>query len=211
MGEATREYFLSTLADTVARFEQHGVDYLLMGSLASADVLGRSWGTEEDIDVFLRREDAERLLEVFAAAGYATHRRDERWVYKVARPNVTVDLIFRAGERIRLDDDHLRHARMGSVDGIHVPMPGVEDLLVMKSIFDSPERQGHWYQCVALLQRPELDWDYLAERAVQYGPDRVLSLLLYATTTGVRVRPSVLCRLGEAADSLKRQETGSGG
>jgi predicted nucleotidyltransferase len=195
VGEATREFFLSTLADTVARFEDQRVDYLLIGGLAMAAVLGLPCDTEEDIDVFVRPEDAERLLEVFAAAGYATHRRDEHWVYKVARPNVTVDLIFRAGERIVLDDDHLRRARPGAIDGIKMPVAGVEDLVVMKAIFDSPDRPGRWYQCLRLLQPADPDWGYLAERALQYAPARVLSLLLYATTAGLPVPSWVLRQL----------------
>jgi hypothetical protein len=118
----------------------------------------------EDVDVLIRSVDAEPLLGRFSQGGYAVHRLDRRWIYKVAKPDVTVDLIFRAGERIELDDEHLGRSSVVDLEGTAVPVPAAEDLAVMKAVFDGEDRQGRWYGAIRLLKHFPIDWDYLAAR-----------------------------------------------
>src|ERR671919_516068 len=64
--EPSDEDIERTLADVVRAIEEKGLPYLLMGG-AGTVTFGRSRATN-DIDVFVRAEDAGRVLEVLAAA-----------------------------------------------------------------------------------------------------------------------------------------------
>ena len=195
MGGATRDFYLAVLEDGIDLLDQAGADHLVIGGLATRGLLDEPLNLAEDIDVLVRPEDADGLLDRFAAEGYATHRRDERWIYKAAKPDVTVDLIFRAGEAILLDELHLARSTTVKMDGVTLPVPAPEDLIVMKAVFDADDRQGRWYGAISLLQNLSIDWSYLAERGATYAPRRVLSLLLYAMDLGIRVPDQAISRL----------------
>jgi predicted nucleotidyltransferase len=199
MGGATRAFYLEVLEDCLRILRDAGADHLVIGSAAVRSLLGRPLDHSEDVDVFIRERDAERLLGVFAREGYATHRRDERWIYKVARPDVTFDLIFEQSEFIPLDDEHLRRADRLDVEGISLPVPSAEDLAVMRAAFDGDERRGRWYDALALFRSFDIDWDYVVDRGAAHAPRRVLAALLYATDAGVDVPKEALARLAKDA------------
>lgn len=200
MGGPTREFFREVFEDGLRRIDDAGADHLVIGGQGTRILFGESLNEHEDIDVLIRIGDADRMLEVFSRAGYSTHRRDERWIYKVSRPDVTIDLIFRAGETLPLDDEHIARAVASNVDGLEVRVPAPEDLAVMKAIFDAPDRRGPWYGAVSILRRFPIDWDYLTARGLAHGTTRTLSLLLYAIDAGVDVPARALEKLGAAAD-----------
>lgn len=59
--------------------------------------------------------------------------------------------------------------------------------VVMKAVFDASDRPGRWYGALELLEAHTIDWDYLARRGAAVAPQRILSLLLYASDEGVDV------------------------
>jgi hypothetical protein len=195
VGGATRDYYLEVLQDAIAVLDEAGADHLVIGGLATRGMLEMPLSLAEDIDVLIHPEEADGLLDRFSAERYATNRRDDGWIYKAAKPDVTVDLIFRAGEVIRLDDQHLARSTTIEMEGVTLPVPSPEDLIVMKAVFDADDRQGRWYGAISLLRHLAIDWIYLAERGVTYAPRRVLSLLLYAVDLGIRVPDEALARL----------------
>ena len=199
MGGATRDFYLEVLEDGIDLLERASADHLVIGGLATRGLLDMPLNVAEDIDVLVRPEDVDGLLDRFSAEGYATHRQDERWIYKAAKPDVTVDLIFRAGEVILLDGLHLARSTTIEMAGVTLPVPAPEDLIVMKAVFDADDRQGRWYGAISLLQHLPIDWIYLAERGATYAPRRVLSLLLYATDLGIRVPDEAISRLAPLA------------
>jgi Nucleotidyl transferase of unknown function (DUF2204) len=199
VGGATRAFFVDVLRNTLRILREADADHLVIGGLATRTVLQMPLSVAEDVDVLIRRDDVERLLDRFAEAGYTVHRRDERWVMKVAMPDVTVDLIFLAGQAMRLDDEHLRRSNVGPLEDIELPIPSTEDLVVMKAMFDAEDRQGKWYGALALLRRPGIDWDYLAFRGLAHAPRRLLSLLLYASDAGIEVPAGTFERLVASA------------
>ncbi|MGH2753946.1 MAG: nucleotidyltransferase [Actinomycetota bacterium] len=201
MSGATRRFFLKVIRDSLHVIEGAGADHLVIGGLATKALLDQPLIEDEDIDVLIRSEDAERLLTRFEAAGYATYRRDESWIYKAARPDVTVDLIFRAGEVIELDDEHLARSTRASLDGVEFPVPAPEDLVVMKAIFDATTRPGRWYGALDVLRKLPIDWIYLAERGAAHAPNRILSLMLYAADDGIAVPEDAISRLSPVATS----------
>ncbi len=201
MGGATRDYYLEVLQDAINILDEADADYLVIGGLATRGLLDMPLNLAEDIDVLVRPEDADGLLTRFSAQTYATHRRDEGWIYKAAKPDVTVDLVFRAGEVILLDQLHIARSTTIQMEGVTLPVPSPEDLVVMKAVFDADDRQGRWYGAISLLQQVAIDWLYLAERGAKYAPRRVLSLLLYATDLGIRVPDEAVSRLAPLAIS----------
>jgi hypothetical protein len=201
VGGATRNYYLDVVREATGILAHEGVDHLVIGGAATRVILGLPLNEAEDMDVFIRREDAAGLLEAFAGAGFSTSRRDERWIYKAAKPDVTIDLIFRAGETIGLDDRHLERSTMVKVDDIAFPVPAAEDLVVMKAVFDADDRQGRWYGALSILRQREIDWNYLAERGLAHAPRRILSLMLYAADMGLDVPAEVILGLIPAATS----------
>jgi hypothetical protein len=199
VGGATRDYYLEVLRDAVRILREADVDHLVIGGLATRGFLDMPLSMAEDIDVLIRPEEAGGLLDRFSAERYATHRRDEGWIYKAAKPDVTVDLIFRAGEVIQLDDLHLARSTTIQIEGVTLPVPSPEDLILMKAVFDADDRQGRWYGAISLLHRLPIDWIYLAERGASHAPRRVLSLLLYAVDLGIRIPDEAIARLSHVA------------
>jgi hypothetical protein len=195
VGGATRAFYLEVLGEALDIIGDAGADHLVMGGVAERIHFGRPLSPTEDVDVLVRPGDAEPLLDRFADRGYTTHRRDDSWIFKAARPDVTIDLIFRAGETIELDDQHLARSRAAERDGTSLRIPAPEDLTVMKAVFDSPDRDGNWYTAVEILRRLPIDWDYLGERGTRHAPRRVLSLLLYVADLGVDVPAELVRRL----------------
>ena len=186
------------LTEALDILDADGADHLVIGGLATRALLSEPMDVSDDVDVFIRAGDAEPLLDRFSRDGFAVYRRDRRWLYKVAKPDVTIDLIFRAGERIELDDEHLGRSSIVDLEGIAVPVPAAEDLAVMKAVFDGEDRQGRWYGAIRLLKDLPIDWDYLAARGEMHAPRRVLSLLLYAADEGIPAPDWVLARLSAA-------------
>lgn len=185
--------------------EDAGVPYLLMGG-ASAQTFGRPRHTD-DLDVFVRPDDAPRTLDVLAGAGFTTERTYPSWLFKAMRQGVLVDIIFRSSGDIYLDDEMLargqRHRYLGAPALIMSP----EDLLVIKVMATTEETAHHWYDALALIARRELDWPYVVERA-RVGPARVLSLLLFAESAGLSVPPDVVASLYRTVHPSEA-ETGS--
>jgi hypothetical protein len=199
VGGATRAFYLEVLGEGLGLIGDSGADHLVIGGIAEQVHFGRPLNPSEDIDVLIRLADAEPLLDRFTERGYTTYRRDESWIFKAARPDVTIDLIFRAGETIELDDEHLDRSRVAHRDGVSLRVPAPEDLAVMKAVFDAPDRNGNWYTAIEILRRLPIDWDYLGDRAARHAPRRVLSLLLYAADLGVHVPERLVGRLLDAS------------
>ncbi|MDQ4109289.1 MAG: nucleotidyltransferase family protein [Actinomycetota bacterium] len=211
VGGATRAFYIEVLQGALRIMQAAPTDHLVIGGLATRSLFGMPLSTAEDIDVFIRPEDAEGLLDRFSREGYSTYRRDEDWIYKAAKPDVTVDLIFRAGESIELDAEHLARSTVSKLDGLPLRIPSREDLVVMKALFDADDRQGRWYDAVSILRRFQVDWDYLADRGMEFAPRRVLSLLMYATDLGIDVPARAMDRLMPAATTPDRRLDGAAG
>jgi predicted nucleotidyltransferase len=183
--EPSEEDIERTLADVVRAVEAKGLPYLLMGG-AGTVTFGRSRATN-DIDLFVRADDAGRVLEVLAGAGFETSETDLAWLHKAFRHGVLVDVIYRSAGEIFLDDEMLRRGRRRSYRGTEATIMCPEDLIVIKAIAASEEATRHWYDALSLIASCELDWGYIVERARSSGPRRVLSLLLYGESNDLAV------------------------
>jgi predicted nucleotidyltransferase len=184
--DQAEERFVSVLRDAVRAIEDAEILYAMIGGIPSV-VLGRPrWSPNEDIDFFVKPEDAKKVLTVLDDAGFETEERDPQWLYKAKRDDVVVDVIFRSSGDFYLDDEMFQRAFLGEFKGLKLRMLAPEDLVVMKALAHKEDTPQYWHDALSIIARSELDWEYLAKRA-QVGPRRALSLLLYAQSNDLAV------------------------
>ncbi len=197
MSEKTRNIpegtFFRVLDEAIGVLERAGVPYALIGGIASA-ALGRpGWSPDgEDIDFFVRPQDARDVLNALGEAGYATGEAEPDWLYKAFKRDVLVDVIFKSSGDIRLDEEMTARVRLERVEGRQLRVPSPEDFVVMKAVGNSEETPGYWHEALSVMGRHELDWLYLLRRARRHGARRVLSLLLYAQSVDLAVPRDVV-------------------
>jgi predicted nucleotidyltransferase len=187
--EVDEGLFLSVLREAIAALDAKGIDYLLMGGISSA-TLGRPRGTN-DIDLFVRPEDARLTLDALEASGFTTDETDPRWLFKGFKHDILVDVIFRSTGDIYVDEEMLAHAKVVDVRGCPARIIAPEDLLIIKALTADEHMPHHWHDALGVITGSDLDWDYLVYRARRHGARRVLSLLLYAQSNdlGVPIKP----------------------
>jgi predicted nucleotidyltransferase len=178
------------LEEVIGALRAADLPFVLMGGVGNAAV-ARPRSTD-DIDVFVRPDDALRALEVLGEAGFATEEHDPYWLYKAFKYGVLVDIIFRSTGDIYLDEEMLERSSEGTYQGKRGPVMAAEDLLVVKAVAAGEATPHHWYDALGIVARCALDWDYVLKRAREAGPRRVLSLLLYAESTDLAVPAEVV-------------------
>lgn len=194
--------FLEVLDESMRVVDRTGAPWALIGGIGSA-ALGRPrWSHRgEDIDFFLRPEDARRVLEELAEAGFETEETYPDWLFKAYKKDVLVDVIFKSSGDIFLDDEMLSRVRIEEFKNRKVKVPSPEDLVVMKAVAHSEETPQYWFDALSIIARSELDWDYVCRRARRHGVRRVLSLLLYAQSVDLVVPMDVVRKLFEMIQS----------
>jgi predicted nucleotidyltransferase len=180
------------LADVVTAL--HGMAYGLIGGVAST-AYGRPRWTK-DIDVFCRAEDAEAVLERLTERLFEVERTNPMWIYKAFRDDVQIDVIFKVRNEVYFDEEMAARVRPVDLEGVSVPVLAPEDIVVMKAMAVDEESPWHWYDALGIITLVDLDWEYLHVRA-RKSPNRVLSLLHYATSIDVPVPVSAMRRLHE--------------
>lgn len=193
--ESTQEdALLDVLDDALAAADEAGIDYALIGGIASA-VLGRPRVTK-DIDLFVRTEDTKEIMTALDGAGFRTEQPDLDWLYKAYKNGVQVDVIFRNEGIMYLDDEMTARIIERPYKGRVVRLVPPEDLLVMKALAHEEATPHYWHDALAIIANNELDWDYVLDRA-QFGARRVLSLLVYAQSVDLVVPGRVIRTLFE--------------
>ncbi|SRR6266487_3792637 len=178
------ETITRTILDAVEAIERARVPYVVIGGLASS-LLGRPRMTR-DVDLLVKPDDAKRALEALAAAGFETEETNPKWIFKAARDEVQIDLIFWLKGDIYLDDEMLERSRDEELGGRTVKVMPPEDLIVVKAVIHDEQTPRHWHDALGVIADQELDWDYLHRRA-RHGVRRVLALLLYAQSNDLVV------------------------
>lgn len=199
--EPDDEQIVHALRDVVAALDRTDVAYLLMGGVG-AQTFARPRGTD-DIDVFVRSEDTQRVRDVLAEDDFETEETDPTWLSKAWKHGVLVDIISRSKGDIYLDDEMMARASTCVFKGITVPVISPEDLLVIKAVATAEHSVHHWYDALALVSRASLDWEYVERRALKAGPRRVLSLLLYAESNDLAVPAQIVESLFTAVHPVR--------
>ncbi|MBU6374753.1 MAG: nucleotidyltransferase [Bdellovibrionales bacterium] len=186
------ERFDRVLQAVVDALEPTSIPYLFIGGVASGG-LGRPRSTA-DIDILIRPEDRERVLQALKASGFETEKTDPIWLYKAFQEGILVDIIFKSKGEVYLDPQMLEHQTQAEFHGKQLRLVSPEDLILIKALAHSEFTPGHWHDALALISYAKLDWEYLLQRA-RLAPRRLLSLLLYAQSSDLGVPDFVVSRL----------------
>jgi predicted nucleotidyltransferase len=112
----------------------------------------------------LKKPDAERALDVLAAAGLTTERPPEGWLYKAYDDGVLVDLIFEPSG-CPIDEGIFERAEELNVNAVPMHVMSLEDLFVTK--LTALREHELDYESVVQMARPlreQVDWDDVRER-----------------------------------------------
>lgn len=142
-----------------------GVPFLVGGAYAFSAYTGINRDTK-DLDLFIRRQDYDRLSEVLSRVGYETEMTYPHWLAKIRFDGELIDLIFSSGNGISaVDDAWFEHAPSAEVLGIPVKVCPVEESIWSKAFIMERERFDG-ADIVHLLRgcSDRLDWQRLLHR-----------------------------------------------
>jgi hypothetical protein len=160
--ETPFDELLETLKKVAGLLRDAEVPFLLGGGLAVWARGGPE--TAHDIDLMLRRPDAERGVKVLASAGLRTEEPPEGWLYKAFDGDVMVDLIFEpSGQPI--EDAVFERAQEVNVNAVPMRVMSLEDVFVTKLIAMREHELD--YESVVQMARPvreQVDWKDVRSR-----------------------------------------------
>ncbi len=149
-------------AEAVRQLVASGVPFLLAGTYAVSAYTGISRQTK-DMDVFCRPAHYPQILAHFKKLGYRIAIEDERWIAKVFKGRVFLDVIFAsAAGTIPVDDLWFEHAPSTMVFGTPVRVVGPTELIWSKSFVQARDRHdGADIAHVILRADVAIDWQRL--------------------------------------------------
>jgi hypothetical protein len=166
LAEAKRDQGeLNARAVAIQKLTEAGVPFVVGGAYAYAHYTGIYRDTK-DLDLFPRKADALRALEVLAADGWRTERTDEVWLYKAFRGEWFVDFIFSSGNGVAVvDDEWFANAQPGVVFGQEVLIAPVEEVIWSKAFVLERERfDGSDVIHLIRAAGPKMDWERVLRR-----------------------------------------------
>jgi predicted nucleotidyltransferase len=142
-----------------------GIPFLVGGAFAHACFTGIRRSTK-DLDLFIRREDYDRVAALMRAEGWKTEMSYPHWLAKVYAGEDFIDLIFNSGNGLTpVDDRWFQNNAEAEVLGVPVRVANMEDGLLSKAFIMERERYdgadiAHLLQANA----EQVDWPGLVER-----------------------------------------------
>jgi len=145
--------------------QEQGLEPLVGGAYALKTHTG-IWRDTKDLDLFLRKDQVQRALDVLARAGYRTEMTDEIWLAKAYSGPWFVDLIFSSGNGIATVDERWRsRAAPGTVLGLQALVVPAEEMIWQKAFIQERERfDGADIHHLLRCKGGHLDWDHLLKR-----------------------------------------------
>lgn len=146
-----------------------GVPFVVGGAYAYATYTGIYRDTK-DLDLFPRKRDAGRALEVLELDGWRTERTDEVWLYKAFKGEYFVDFIFSSGNGVAVvDDEWFEYAKTATVFGHRCLVAPAEEIIWSKSFVNERERyDGADVNHLLLKAGQHMDWERLMRRFDRY-------------------------------------------
>lgn len=141
------------------------IPFLVGGAFAHACYTGIRRSTK-DLDLFIRREDFERIAGLMQANGWRTEMTYPHWLAKVYEGEEFIDLIFNSGNGVTpVDDRWFQDNCHADILGVPVRIANVEDGLLSKAFIMERERYDGGDVAHLLHANAErLDWSGLVER-----------------------------------------------
>jgi hypothetical protein len=142
-----------------------GVPFLVGGAYAFERYVGIARHTK-DFDLFVRATDAERVLALFAEAGFESDMVFPHWLGKAFCGDDFVDVIFSSGNgACPVDDSWFEHGVDDEVLGMPVKLVPAEEMIWQKGLIMERERfDGADVAHILRAQADRLDWPRLLAR-----------------------------------------------
>ena len=142
-----------------------GVPFLVGGAFSHACFTGIRRSTK-DLDLFIRRQDYERVAELAVAQGWRAELTYPHWLAKVHAGEDFIDLIFNSGNGVTPVDDQWFHDNArAEILGVPVLVANMEDSLLSKSFIMERERyDGADVAHLLHAKAEEMDWPGLLRR-----------------------------------------------
>jgi hypothetical protein len=161
-GDANLDSLLETLKRAAAALESERVPYLLGGGLGCWARGGPP--SSNDIDLMIKREDAERALAALEKTGMRPERPPERWLFKARDGGVLIDLIFEPAG-VRVTDQVLARGDELNAAGKQVPVMALDDILATKLLaLDEHNADYADLLLIGRALREQIDWPGLRQR-----------------------------------------------
>lgn len=144
---------------------QSGIPFLIGGAYGFGCYTSIVRHTK-DLDLFVHPQDVERVFEVFVEQGYETKMEISRWLGKVIKGDMFVDIIFSSDNGIaEVDDLWFKYAHEGQLLGMPVKLIPPEEMIWSKGYLMERYRFDgadviHLFHALA----EELDWRRLLYR-----------------------------------------------
>ena len=157
-----------------------GLPFLVGGAYAFARYTGIERHTK-DFDVFIRKEDFQKAVDLFGKAGYQTELTFPHWLGKAFKGEDFVDLIFSAGNGVAVVDDRwFRHAVPSKVFDVDVKLIPAEEMIWSKGLIMERERfDGADVAHILYAIGDRLDWRRLIDRYAGYWRALYVHLILF--------------------------------
>jgi hypothetical protein len=151
--------------DALGRLMEAKVPFLVGGAYAFQCYTGIARNTK-DIDIFVHRRDAPRVLALLADAGYRTEMTFPHWLGKAFGGGDVLDVIFSSGNGLaEVDEAWFEHAVDGEVLGLPVKLSPVEEMIWSKAFIMERERfDGADVIHLLRARADRLDWARLLAR-----------------------------------------------
>jgi len=158
-----------------------GIPFLVGGAFAHACYTGIRRSTK-DLDLFIKRQDYERIEALMQAQGWHTEMTYPHWLAKVFSGEQFIDLIFNSGNGVTpVDDAWFEANAQADVLGVPVLVANLEDSFASKAYIMERERYdgadiAHLLQANAevidwpgLLRRFAANWRVLLAHLTLFG------------------------------------------
>lgn len=162
LDEPTRQFYLHSLD----LLDENSIGYVVGGAYALAHYTGIIRHTK-DLDLFMKREEVPRAMQVFASAGYRVENTHPHWLAKAfSESDAFIDMIFRSANGCcDTDDEWIAHAVQGYVIGRQAPLCPTEEMIWSKSYVLARERfDGADIAHLIRARGHGLDWARLIRR-----------------------------------------------
>jgi hypothetical protein len=166
---------------TLRLLERAGLRHLVGGAFALAHYTGIERETK-DIDLFVLRDDVERIAATLAPEGFRVELTFPHWLGKVRSGRYFADLVFSSANGIaNVDEDWFAHATRGEALGEPVWICPVEETIWSKAFVMERERydgadiahlihaRGTTLDWRRLMRRFDRDWRVLLSSLLMYG------------------------------------------
>lgn len=184
------EVLTDSLKRSVATLEQREVPYLLGGGLGCWARGGPP--SSNDIDLMVKREDAERAQEALAEAGMRPETPPEQWLLKAWDGEILIDLIFEPSG-MRIDDEVIARGDRLSVMAMDVEVMDLDDILITK-LMALDEHSADYGDLILITRslREQIGWGRLREETAS-SP---FAVAFFALADGLEICPLSAGRAG---------------